>query len=296
MRHICDFASTRGGISHAPHFAPETSTGPGPAAPAPPGAASPAMPESVGAKGRRTLIKGGVVLSMDERVGNHAPGDALIEGSKILEVGASLNAPGAIVIDAAGYIVMPGFIDTHHHQFETALRSFLADGILFNDGRPESAHNYYEYILQKLSMGYRPQDVYINELFGVISQIDAGVTGVNGREPDPSFARTLRRRDRGFARRRASRRFRLFRGLGRKRNIPATPSASATNIFPRRISCSACSWVARSISRAMKRPGKSAAISTCRSPCMWSSLSACGRPSTRLRRKGSSVRIVCSSA
>jgi hypothetical protein len=28
---------------------------------------------------------------------------------------------------------MPGFIDTHHHQFETALRSFLADGILIND-------------------------------------------------------------------------------------------------------------------------------------------------------------------
>ena len=37
-------------------------------------------------------------------------------------------------IDARGKIVMPGFIDTHHHQFETALRSFLADGLLFNDG------------------------------------------------------------------------------------------------------------------------------------------------------------------
>ena len=27
-------------------------------------------------------------------------------------------------------------------------------------------------------MGYRPEDVYINELFGGIAQIDAGVTGV----------------------------------------------------------------------------------------------------------------------
>ena len=34
---------------------------------------------------------------------------------------------------------MPGFIDGHHHQFETCLRSVLADGILINDGRPESA-------------------------------------------------------------------------------------------------------------------------------------------------------------
>ncbi len=73
---------------------------------------------------------------------------------------------------------MPGFIDGHHHQFETALRSFLADGILINDGRPESAHNYYELILQKLSMVYRPQDVFINEVFGGIAQIDAGMTAV----------------------------------------------------------------------------------------------------------------------
>ena len=82
---------------------------------------------------------------MDERVGNHAAGDVLIEGSKIVEIARLDHAPDAAVIDASGHIVMPGFIDTHHHQFETALRSFLADAILINDGRPESAHNYYEF-------------------------------------------------------------------------------------------------------------------------------------------------------
>jgi len=142
------------------------------------GAAASALPEGVGARGRRVLVKGGTVLSMDERVGNHAVGDVLVDGSKIAEVAASIHAPDAAVIDATGHIVMPGFIDTHHHQFETALRSFLADGILINDGRPESAHNYYESILQKLSMGYRPQDVHINELFAGVAQIDAGVTAV----------------------------------------------------------------------------------------------------------------------
>ncbi|MBV9289757.1 MAG: amidohydrolase family protein [Hyphomicrobiales bacterium] len=136
------------------------------------------MPEGVGKERRRTLVKGGTILSMDERVGNFARGDVLLEGAKIVEVAASISAPEAAIIDAAGHIVMPGFIDAHHHQFETALRSFLADGILINDGRPENAFNYYETILLKLSMVYRPQDVFINELFAGVAQIDAGVTGV----------------------------------------------------------------------------------------------------------------------
>jgi 5-methylthioadenosine/S-adenosylhomocysteine deaminase len=76
---------------------------------------------------------------------------------------------------------MPGFIDTHHHQFETALRSFLADGVLINDGSnsPSGSRTYYEYILLKFAPVYRPQDVYINELFGGLSQLDHGVTTVH---------------------------------------------------------------------------------------------------------------------
>jgi hypothetical protein len=32
-------------------------------------------------------------------------------------------------VDAAGMIVMPGAVDTHHHQYETVLRGILADGV-----------------------------------------------------------------------------------------------------------------------------------------------------------------------
>ncbi len=105
----------------------------------------------------------------------------LVEGKKILKVGPNLNAGSADVIDATGRIVMPGFIDTHHHQFETALRSFLADGILINDGSktPSGNTTYYEYILQKFAPVYRPQDVHINELFAGLSQLDDGVTTVH---------------------------------------------------------------------------------------------------------------------
>jgi cytosine/adenosine deaminase-related metal-dependent hydrolase len=138
-------------------------------------------PEFSGQHGRRYLIRGGAVMSMDPAVGDFVSADVLVEGKKILAVGRGLAASGAAVIDARGRIVMPGFIDTHHHQFETALRSFLADGLLINDGSntPSGNLTYYENILLRLAPVYRPQDVYISELFGGLSQLDDGVTTVH---------------------------------------------------------------------------------------------------------------------
>jgi 5-methylthioadenosine/S-adenosylhomocysteine deaminase len=138
-------------------------------------------PAGTGIPGRRYVIKGGAVMSMDPAVGDFPRADVLVEGNKIVAVGPNLGASGAEVIDATGRIVMPGFIDTHHHQFETALRSYLADGTLILDGAPvpESAVAYYTSILLGFAPVYRPQDVYISELFGGLSQLDDGVTTVH---------------------------------------------------------------------------------------------------------------------
>lgn len=67
------------------------------------------------------LIKGGSVLSMDRAVGDHAVGDVLIVGDRIVEVGGSIDATGAAVIDARDRIVMPRFCDPHIHCWEGAL-------------------------------------------------------------------------------------------------------------------------------------------------------------------------------
>ena len=150
-------------------------------------AARPAMadggnpPENSGRQGRRYVIRGGSVMSMDPAVGDYPQADVLVEGKKIVAVGPNLHAGDATVIDARGRIVMPGFIDTHHHLFETSLRSFLSDGILINDHSNTASGNttYFEFILLTLAPVYRPQDVYINELFGSLSQLDAGVTTVH---------------------------------------------------------------------------------------------------------------------
>jgi cytosine/adenosine deaminase-related metal-dependent hydrolase len=150
-------------------------------APRPAAADNDKEPEDSGGHGRRYVIRGGAVMSMDKSVGDFEQADVLVEGRKIVQVGRNLHAGGAAVIDARGKIVMPGFIDTHHHQFETALRSFLADGILINDGSGSvsALTTYFEYILLTFAPVYRPQDVYINELFGGLSQLDAGVTTVH---------------------------------------------------------------------------------------------------------------------
>ena len=136
-------------------------------------------PEHSGRHERRYVIRGGAVMSMDPRVGDFAQADVLVEGKRIVAVGRHIDAGGAAVIDARGRIVMPGFIDTHHHLFETALRSYLADGLLFDGLDANITQNYFQKILLTFAPQYRPQDVYINTLFGSLAQLDVGVTTVH---------------------------------------------------------------------------------------------------------------------
>ena len=64
-----------------------------------------------------TLVKAGRLL--DPRTGNAlAPAAVLIEGDKIKQVGAHINAPNATkIIDLGGATLLPGLIDSHTHLF-----------------------------------------------------------------------------------------------------------------------------------------------------------------------------------
>jgi cytosine/adenosine deaminase-related metal-dependent hydrolase len=56
----------------------------------------------------------------------------LIEGNKISRIAARIDAPSdeTQVIDCTGKIVSPGFIDTHHHVWQTQLKGRHADHTL----------------------------------------------------------------------------------------------------------------------------------------------------------------------
>lgn len=118
------------------------------------------------AKGK-TLIKGGYVVSMDKTVGELPVGDVLIEGGKILDVGKSIRAADATVIDARQKVVLPGLIDTHRHTWETVTRSLISEGDLAV---------YIKVITGTLGPRYRPEDVYIGNLLGAVGALNAGIT------------------------------------------------------------------------------------------------------------------------
>jgi 5-methylthioadenosine/S-adenosylhomocysteine deaminase len=120
-----------------------------------------------GAPGQCVLLRGGVVLTMDSRLGDFEKADVLIEGSKIAAVGPSLSADAAIV-DASNMIVMPGFVDTHRHIWQGQLRNILPNGRLDPD--------YFRDIGTSARNAYRPEDVYVGDLLSAWGAINAGIT------------------------------------------------------------------------------------------------------------------------
>jgi 5-methylthioadenosine/S-adenosylhomocysteine deaminase len=115
----------------------------------------------------RTLVRGGMVVSMDPSVGDLPQGDLLIEDGRIAAVAAELDTAGSEVVDARGKIVMPGFVDTHRHTWQTAFRGIGADWTFREYGA--AMHG-------TLRPHYRPEDVYLGNLLGRIEALSSGVT------------------------------------------------------------------------------------------------------------------------
>ena len=118
---------------------------------------------------RRTVLTNGHVLSMDPAIGEIEGGAVLIEDDRIVAVGRDLDGVDAEVIDADGGVIMPGFVDTHRHTWQTALRGICSDWTLLD---------YFLGIRSTLSPRYTAQDVYVGNLVGALEALDAGVTTI----------------------------------------------------------------------------------------------------------------------
>ncbi|MGE5272868.1 MAG: amidohydrolase family protein [Verrucomicrobiota bacterium] len=115
----------------------------------------------------RVLFRGGHVLTMDPATGDVFEGDVLVEDDTIAAVGRGLEVGDAEVVDAAGCIVIPGFVDSHRHTWETVIRGVAPD---------VSLAGYFEVVLAAFAPAYRPEDVYAGNYLGALEAIEAGVT------------------------------------------------------------------------------------------------------------------------
>ncbi|MBT9384690.1 8-oxoguanine deaminase [Pseudooceanicola sp. CBS1P-1] len=74
------------------------------------------------------------ILTMDDTRSELTGADILVSDGVVQAIGPGLQAPpGAQVIDAAGCLVTPGLVNTHHHLFQTLTRAVPGgqDALLF---------------------------------------------------------------------------------------------------------------------------------------------------------------------
>lgn len=116
---------------------------------------------------RRTLIRCGCLLTM-ERSCQPVSAEVLVENGKIVDVGSQIAADDVDIIDAGDMIVLPGFVDTHRHTWQTCLRHRCVDI------HPPVA--YFQEMMFKRGPRYRPEDVWIANYLGALSALDGGVT------------------------------------------------------------------------------------------------------------------------
>ncbi|MFF4986395.1 amidohydrolase family protein [Streptosporangium saharense] len=118
------------------------------------------------------LIAGTYLISMDPDIADIPQADVLVRSGEIVEVGPHLpgrEAGGAQVIDAAGTVTLPGFVDTHWHLWNSLLRGTVGD-------RP--GRDYFA-VKRALAPHFELGDFYWAARFGLAEAVSGGITTVH---------------------------------------------------------------------------------------------------------------------
>lgn len=129
----------------------------------------------------RLLIRNGLVIDTDPAPSVRPGCDVLVENGRIAAVGTNLVVPSVSaaatadvpglasveIVDATDRIVLPGFVDTHRHTWQAALRGIAAD---------VSLAEYLDLVMRQIGPRYRPSDVYTGTLAGALEALASGIT------------------------------------------------------------------------------------------------------------------------
>lgn len=94
-------------------------------------------------------------------------GSVLVEDDIISDVAPHIEVSDAEVIDATGMVIMPGFVDTHRHTWQSLLRGLYSD---------TSIIEFLGSLRNRVTANYTAQDAYVANLVGALEAVDAGVT------------------------------------------------------------------------------------------------------------------------
>ncbi len=114
----------------------------------------------------RTLIRNASIITMDSQ-GDLPCGDILVSGDSIVEIAPRIDTDDAQLIDATGFILIPGLINAHMHTWQTALRGLAANWTLLE---------YFQKMHAGLATVFTPDDLYIATEVGALNQLNCGTT------------------------------------------------------------------------------------------------------------------------
>ena len=113
------------------------------------------------------LIKNGYLLTMND-AGERFYGDLFIENDRITAMERLIQRPADKTIDAAGMLVMPGFIQTHIHLCQSLLRGQADDQPLLQ----------WLDTITGLEFRHTPETLYASARLGLAEMIKAGTTAI----------------------------------------------------------------------------------------------------------------------
>lgn len=114
------------------------------------------------------LIRNAVILTMNPNQ-DIVAGDVLIQNNRIATIGPNLQDEADVVIDAAGKVLLPGFVQTHIHLCQTLFRGRADDLALIDWLRSR---------IWPLEAAHSEDSVYYSALLGLGELIRSGTTTI----------------------------------------------------------------------------------------------------------------------
>jgi len=114
-----------------------------------------------------TLLRNGTIITAAVAGECLVGVDIMVSHGVIAAIGKDLDAGDAEVVDVAGCIVLPGFVDTHRHTWQSVIREIASDW---------SLTEYLAGLHTGLSQHFRPEDTYAGNYVGALEALDSGIT------------------------------------------------------------------------------------------------------------------------